>query len=50
MVGGMRRLGDIDHFLRGVDVMSWAGCWSWRCGLGLRGAVADLEFPIAGSW
>lgn len=49
MVGGILRLGEIVHFFFGVCDMSW-DCVCCRCGLGLLGAVADLELPIAGNW
>lgn len=51
MVEGTLRLGDMENFLRGVWLTS---CEERECrrelGLGLLGAVADLELPMAGSW
>lgn len=49
MVEGIRRLGDIDHFFRGVWATSCVCCCVCLCAEGLVLAVADLELPIAGS-
>ena len=59
IVEGIRRFGDIDHFLRGVCAASRDCCCGCLCAVGLvvvvttaaaAAAAADLEVPMAGSW
>lgn len=49
MVGGILKLGEIDHFFRCWD-MSCEGCEDCRWGEGLAWAETVLELPMAGSW
>jgi hypothetical protein len=51
MVDGILRFGDMVYFFLGVWAMSCAcACACCLGGLGLLGAAADLELPMAGSW